>query len=325
MRRRVMIAALLSLAALLPPAFAQTAAPFPSRTVTFIVPYSPGGLPDTVARLVGQKLAERWGQSVVIENKPGGNGVVAYQALASRPADGYTLVVTDNSMFNINQYIYPNLPYDSDRDFTHLSLTARAPLFLAVNPSLGVNDFGEFVRLVKANPGKYSYGSSGIGSIMHLCFETMKSTLGLDIVHVPYKGTGQAIPALVGNQVIAVWSAMPSIAGFAKEGKVKLIATNAAKRSALEPQVATIAETHIPGFDFAPIIGVSGAAGIPPAIVQKVGTDVAEVLKDPAFVERLALLGIEPVGGDGHAYAAQIAADRERFQRAAKLSGATAN
>ena len=321
-RRRAIAAMLSSLALIAGPAVADS---YPSRTVTLIVPYSPGGLPDTVARLVGQKLSERWGQSVVIENKPGSNGVIAYQALAAKPADGYTLVVTDNSMFNINPYIYPNLPYDAERDFTHLSLVARAPLFLAMNPSMPMNDFGDFVRLVKANPGKYSYGSSGIGSIMHLCFETIRSTLGLDIVHVPYKGTGQAIPALVGNQVIAVWSAIPSIAGFAKEGKVRLIAVNSSKRSELAPQVATIAETHIPGFDFAPIIGISGMAGIPAGVVQKVGADVAEVLKDAAFVERLAVLGIEPVGGDGRAYAAQIAADRERFQRAAKISGATAN
>ena len=322
-RRRWLLGALI--VSLMPAAWAQSPAGFPARTVTLIVPYSPGGLPDTVARLVGQKLSDKWGQPVVVENKPGGNGVVAAQALAAKPADGYTLLVTDGSMFSINPYIYPNLPYDAERDFTHISFTARAPLFLAVHPSMPANTFTEFVQLVKANPGKFSYGSSGIGSIHHLTFETIKAALGLDILHVPYKGTGQSIPALVSGQVTAVWSAMPSIAGFAKEGKVKLIAVNSEKRSGLAPDLATVAETSIPGFDFAPVIGFSGPAGVPPAVAQKIGADVAEVLKDPAFKERLSILGIDPVGGDPRSYASQLANDRPRFQKAVQVAGARAN
>jgi tripartite-type tricarboxylate transporter receptor subunit TctC len=300
-------------------ALAQTA-PFPSKTVTLIVPYSPGGLPDTVARFVGQKLAEKWGQSVVVENKPGGNGVVAAEALAAKPADGYTLLVTDGTMFSVNPFIYPSLRYDAVKDFTYISLTARAPLFLAVHPSMPAGNFAEFVQLVKASPGKYSYGSSGIGSIHHLTFETIKSALGIDILHVPYKGTGQSIPALVSGDVTAVWSAMPSIAGFTKEGKLKLIAVNSAKRSELAPNVATVAETHIPGFDFAPIIGFIGPAGVPPAIAQKVSADVAEVVKDKALVERMTALGIEAVGSDPQTFQSQIMADRERFSRAIKAA-----
>ena len=321
-RRNALAAALAATLALALPAFGQ---PYPTRPVTFVVPYAPGGLPDTVARLVGQKLGEKWGQPVVVDNKPGGNGVVAYQALAAKPADGYTMLVTDGSMFNINPFIYPNLPYNAEKDFAHASLIARAPLFLAVHPSLPVNTFGEFVQLVKANPGKYSYGSSGIGSIHHLCMESIKSQVGLDIVHVPYKGTGQSIPAVVSNQVAAVWSAMPSIAGFAKEGKLKLIAANAAQRSGLAPEVATVAETHIAGFNFAPIIGISGIAGVPASVTLKIAADVADVLKDKAFVERLNVLGIDPVGADGKAYDAELSSDRVRYEAAAKQSGARAN
>ena len=321
-RRHALAAALAATLALALPAFGQ---PYPTRPVTFVVPYAPGGLPDTVARLVGQKLGEKWGQPVVVENKPGGNGVVAYQALAAKPADGYTMLVTDGSMFNINPFIYPNLPYNTEKDFAHASLIARAPLFLAVHPSLPVNTFGEFVQLVKANPGKYSYGSSGIGSIHHLCMESIKSQVGLDIVHVPYKGTGQSIPAVVSTQVVAVWSAMPSIAGFAKEGKLKLIAANAAQRSGLAPEVATVAETHIAGFNFAPIIGISGIAGVPASVTLKIAADVADVLKDKAFVERLNVLGIDPVGADGKADDAELSSDRVRYEAAAKQSGARAN
>jgi tripartite-type tricarboxylate transporter receptor subunit TctC len=301
-------------------AFAQ-AQPFPNRTVTLVVPYAPGGLPDTVARVVGQKLADKWGQPVVIENKPGGNGVVAAQYLASRPNDGYTLMVTDGTMFAVNPYTYKSLPYDPQKDFTFINLTARAPLFLAVHPSVAASTLPEFAALVRANPGKLSYGSSGIGSIHHLTMESLKASLGLDLLHVPFKGTGQSIPALVSNQVTAVFSAMPSLAGFVKEGKVKLIAANSAKRSALAPDVATVAETSVAGFDFAPTIGFSGPADIPAAVVQKVSADVNELLRDPALAERLTVLGIDPVGGDAEAYVAQIRDDRVRFEHAVRLAG----
>jgi len=319
MRLRAFVAALLALVS-----FGAFAQPYPGKPVTLIVPYAPGGLPDTVARVVGQKLSDKWGQPVVVENKPGGNGVVAAQALAARPADGYTLMVTDGSMFAINPFIYSKLPYDPQRDFTFISLTARAPLFLAVHPTVPVSNFTEWVALVKSKPGQLSYGSSGIGSIHHLTVESIKATLGLDILHIPFKGTGQSVPAVVANQVSAVFSAFPSLAGFAKEGKLKLIAVNSEQRSSLAPELATISETSIPGFDFAPTIGFSGPAGLPAPIVAKVGADVAEVLRDPAMVERMHVLGIDPVGGGPREYAAQIAADRVRFEKAVKLAGAKA-
>jgi tripartite-type tricarboxylate transporter receptor subunit TctC len=306
------------------PAFSQQPA-YPGRPVTLIGPYAPGGLPDTVARVVGQKLSEKWGQPVVVENKPGGTGVVAAQALATRPADGYTLMVTDGSMFSINPYIYKSLPYDPQKDFTFISLTARAPLFLAVHPTMPVKDFPEFVALMKSKPGTFSYGSSGIGSIHHLTFESIKAAVGIDILHVPFKGTGQSVPAVVSNQVSAVWSAMPSIAGFVKEGKLRLIAVNSEKRSSLAPDVATVAETNIPGFDFAPTIGFSGPAGLPLAIASKIGNDVAEILHDPAMKERLSVLGIDAVGGGPQDYLAQVRADSVRFEKAVKLAGARAD
>ena len=301
---------------------AQGATDFPSRSVTLVVPYSAGGLPDTVARVVGQKLSERWGQPVVVENRPGSNGVVAAAYLATKAPDGYTLLVTDGSMFSINPFIYSKLPYDALKDFTFISLTARAPLFLAVHPSMPVSTFGEFVKLVKANPGKYSYGSSGVGSIHHLTTEAMKTALGLDLLHVPFKGTGQSIPALVGNQVSAAFSAMPSLAGFVQQGKLKLLAVNSAKRSPLAPELPTIAELAIPGFDFAPTIGFSGPAGIPPAIAAKIGADVAAVVHDPALKDHMDKLGIEPEGLGPAEYREQVIRERERFEKAVKAAGA---
>jgi tripartite-type tricarboxylate transporter receptor subunit TctC len=305
-------------------AFAQAPA-FPARVVTLVVPYAPGGLPDTVARVVGQKLGEKWGQGVVVENKPGGNGVVSAQYLATKAPDGYTLQVTDGTMFSVNQFIYKSLPYDPQYDFTFISLSARAPLFLAVNPSLPVKTFADLVQLVKANPGKFSYGSSGIGSIHHLTTESMKAALGLDILHVPFKGTGQSVPAVVSNQVTMVFSAMPSLAGFVKENKLRLLAVNTPERSSLAPDVVTIAESGVPGFDFAPTIGFTGPAGVPPALAAKISGDVAEILRDPAMKERLHVLGIDAVGGSPAQYSAQVIADRVRFEKAVKLAGAKAD
>jgi len=186
---------------------AAVAQPFPGKTVKLVVPYPPGGFPDTVARLLGKSLTEKWGQQVIVDNRPGGNGAVAAQTVKSSPSDGYTLLVTDGSMFTINPALYPKLEYDPKRDFVPVSALAKAPLFLAVHPSVPANTLEEFIAYVKANPGKVNYGSSGIGSTHHLTTEAMASALGLNLVHVPFKGMGQATPALVSGQVQFLFSA----------------------------------------------------------------------------------------------------------------------
>ena len=314
MNRRAALATI-AMAALSSAAFAQQ--PFPSKAVTFVVPYAPGGLPDTIARVVGQKLSDKWGQPVVIDNKPGGNGVVAAQYVMARPADGYTLMVTDLATFSINPFLYKSLAY-GEKDFTFVSLTARAPLFLALHPSIPAATFPQFVALAKANPGKFSYGSSGVGSIMQLVMESVKSTLGIDVLHVPFKGTGQSVPAALSNQVSLVVSAYPSLQGFAKEEKLRLIAVTTEKRSPLAPDVASIAETEIPGFDLAPYIGLTGPAGMPPTVVEKIANDVAETVRDPATAERLRALGIDAVGGGPREFAAQLALDKAKVERIVK-------
>ena len=316
----VMLASIVAAA----PAAAQSVG-WPKQPVKVLVPYSPGGLPDTVARVVGQRLSEKWGQPVVIENKPGGNGVVSAQVIMSSPPDAYTLLISDMSMFVINPFIYSKLPYDAQKDFTAISLIARAPLFLAVHPTMPVKNFQEFVALAKAHPGTLSYGSSGIGSIHHLTFEAIKAALGIDVLHVPFKGTGQSVPAVVSNQVSCVFSAFPSLAGFSKEGKLKLIAVNSKERSSLAPDVATIAETSIPGFDFAPIIGIWGPAGLPAGVPEKIAADVNDVLKEPALKERLHVLGIDPVGLGPKAFTEQLASDRERYKHAVEIAHARAD
>jgi len=300
---------------------AQGAKTYPDKSVRVIVGYSPGGLPDTIARVIGQKLAERWGQQFVVENKPGANGILGAEFVAKGAPDGYTLLMTDNSTHAIIPFLFTKLPYDADRDLKPVSLTARAPLFLAVHPSVKANSFQELIALIRAEPGKYSYGSSGIGSTHHLCMEYLKSSLNLDMTHVPYKGTGQSVPALVGGQVPMVFSGYPTLAAHAKDGRVKLLAINSLKRSALAPDVPAIAET-IPGFDFAPTFGLFAPNGTPRDIIVKIGADVAQVVKLPDIIERMKNLGIEPLGVSGDDWAPMLRADAERYAKAVKISGA---
>lgn len=302
------------------PAFAQG---YPNQQIKFLVPYSPGGLPDTVARVVARKLGERIGQSVVVDNRPGANGVVAAQALLTAPSDGHTLMVTDDSMMTINPLIYKNIAYDPKRDFLPVALIATAPLFLAVHPSVPANTFQELIALVKSKPGEFAYGSSGVGSTHHLCAEAMKAALGLDIRHVPYKGTGQSVPAVVGNQVAMVFSAFPSLTGFVKSGQVKLLVVNTAKRSQFAPAVTALGEL-IPGFDFAPNIGIFAPAKTPAAAVAKISDEVAKLVREADVMQTFNTAGIEPLGGGPADYAKVLEREAERDARAIRTAGVKA-
>jgi len=320
MNRRNLLAVIPALAVaqgLVRPALAQA---YPSQQIKFVVPYSPGGLPDTVARVVARKLSERIGQSVVVENRPGANGVVAAQALTSSTPDGHTLLVTDDSMMTINPLLYKNIGYDPKKDFLPVSLIATAPLFLAVHPSVPANTFQELVALIKSKPGEFAYGSSGVGSTHHLCAEAMKAALGLDIRHIPYKGTGQSVPALVGNQVAMVFSAFPSLAGFVKGGQVKLLVVNTAKRSVFAPNVTALGEL-IPGFDFAPNIGIFAPARTPAAVISRISEEVARLVKEPDTIQTFNTAGIEPIGGGPAEYARVLELEAERDARAIRSAG----
>jgi tripartite-type tricarboxylate transporter receptor subunit TctC len=313
-------AALLFAGALALPMLAQAQSSYPNKPIKFVVPYAAGGLPDTVARIFAQRLGDRLGQSVVVDNRPGANGVVAANALASAPKDGYTFLVTDGSMFSINPAIYKSLSYDYKRDFVPVSLAARAPLYLAVHPKVPVNSLQEFIALAKAKPGTLNYGSSGIGSTHHLTMEALKATLGLQLTHVPFKGTGQSVPALIGGQVDVLFSALPSLSGFVKSGQVKLIATNSALRSIQEPKVPTIAEI-IPGFDFAPIVGVLAATGTPASAIERISLEMAQIAKMPEVIMTLNNAGIDPIGSSPADYNKAILGENERLAKAIAASG----
>ncbi|GIK83165.1 MAG: exported protein [Alphaproteobacteria bacterium] len=298
----------------------QLPAAYPNKPIRFVVPYAPGGLPDTVARIVAQRLQDRVGQSVVVENRPGANGGVAASALLSSPADGYSFLVTDGSMFSINPKIYSKLTYDANKDFTPVALIARAPLFLAVHPKMPVNTLDEFVSYTKAKPGQVNYGSSGIGSTHHLTMEALKHDLKLDIVHVPFKGTGQSVPALIGGQVEVLWSAYPSLAGFVKDGRVKLLASNGGQRSSQAPNVPAIAEV-IPRFDFAPIVGVLAPVGTPKPMIDKIAEEIVAISKMQDAVQALNVAGIDAIGDGPEGYAKAIAEENARMAKAIQAAG----
>ncbi len=310
----VTAAALMAVAGL---ASAQT---YPSKPIKFIVPYAAGGLPDSVARVVAQRLTERLGQSVVVDNKPGGNGVVAYQALLqSTPQDGHAFIVSDGSMPAITPLVNKTVPYKVGTDILPVSLIARSPLFLVAHPKTNVNTMQEFVTLVKGKPGDFTYGSSGIGSTHHLTMEALKAALNLDVRHVPFRGSGQSTPALVGGQVDFSVAALPSMQAFAKAGQVKLLASNAASRSPQAPEIPTLAEL-VPGFDFSVVIGVMAAAGTPQAAINRIAQEIAEVVKHPEVVKTFQTAVIDPVGSGPQAYGRVIARENEAMARAAKVA-----
>ena len=321
---RCLAAALLAAATCAPLALAQGMAQnFPDRPVRILVGYSPGGLPDTVARIVAQKLSEKWKQQVVVENRPGANGNIAADFVAKAPPDGYTLLVTDNSTTAIIPFLFAKLPFDPDKDLVPVAMLARAPLFLAVHSSVPVNTFQELIALVKSKPGQYSYGSSGIGSTHHLCMEFLKSSLGLEMTHVPFKGTGQSVPALVGGQIPMVFSAFPSLSAYAKDGRIKLLAANSAKRAVFAANIPAIAET-IPGFDFAPTVGIFAPRGASRELVNKINADALDAVKQVDTAARMLAVGVEVEAMTPEEYAASLKADAERYSRAVKISGVKA-
>jgi tripartite-type tricarboxylate transporter receptor subunit TctC len=316
MLRRV-IAALAALIAV--PLLAHAQGQYPSQPIKLIVPYAAGGLPDTTARIVGARLQEKIGQSVVIENRPGGAGSIGATALGAAPADGYTLMVTDGATVTVNPALFKSLSYTA-KDVPGVALLGRAPLFLVAHSDVPVNSLKEFIDYVKANPGKVNYGSSGVGSAHHLSMEAMKAALGLDMTHVPYRGTGQSVPALLGGHVPVIFSAYPSLAGAIADKRVKLLATNGAQPSPQAPGVPPIASV-IPGFNLATMVGIFAKAGTPPAIVEKIAAEAVAVVKMPETQKQLAAAGIEPAGEGAAAFQKHLAAEAEYVAKLIATAG----
>ena len=323
MRRKIHAAPIVLatlLVILLAPTPARSQAPYPSQGIRLIVPYAAGGVPDTVARFVGQRLQERVGQSVVVENRPGGNGSVAAAAIGSAPADGYTLLVTDSAMLSVNPLFFKQLSYSLQRDFLPVALLARAPLFLAVHPDVPAATLHEFIEYVKARPGQINYGSSEVGSTHHLTMEAVKSALQLSMTHIPYRGAGQSVPALLGGHVQVLFSAYPSLKGAVETNRVRLIATNSAQRSPLAPEVPPLADV-IPGFDLTTLIGVFARSGTAPVVVQKIAAEVVPIVQQPDVAPQFSALGMEPAGADPEAFSRAVADEITRVTKVVQSAG----
>jgi tripartite-type tricarboxylate transporter receptor subunit TctC len=292
---------------------------YPVQPVRILVPYVPGGLPDTVARIVAQKLTESLGQSFVVDNKPGAGGAVAALTLAHAPADGYTLMVTDGSMLAIQKFVNAKPVFDAERDFAPVSLIGIAPLYLAVNANLKVNNLDDLVALARAKPGMLSYGSSGIGSVHHLTAEAMNAALGVNIRHIPYRGSGQSVPAMIGGQVDMIFASPPALMGFVSNGRAKLMAINAARRSPQTPTIPALAE-KIPGFDFAFNVVMLARPGIPASVAAKINAEIAKIVKMPEVIEQLQKAGVDPVGASVQQTGAALHLESNRIGDAARLA-----
>ena len=314
MKRRNLAAVALAIAAL---PFVASAQSFPSKPVRLIVPYAAGGLPDSVARIVAQKLTERMGQSVVIDNKPGGNGVVSFQNLMAGANDNHSFIVSDGSMLSITPLINKAATYAEGKELQAVSLMARSPLFLVAHPKTGVKNLREFVDKVRASPGAYTYGSSGIGSTHHLSMEALKAELKLDVRHIPYRGSGQSVPALLGGQVDFLFSALPSMLGFVKNNQVTLIGSNEGKRSPQAPDVASIAEL-VPGYDFSVAVGALARAGTSAEAIKRLSDDIAWAVRQPDVLEKFTAAGIDASGLGPEGYRREIERENQAMAKAGK-------
>jgi tripartite-type tricarboxylate transporter receptor subunit TctC len=313
-------AAILLAFAALTPAQAQTdsAATYPSRAVTIVVPFPPGGGTDVGARLVAQKLSVKWGQPVVIDNKGGAAGMLGADMVAKARPDGYTLLVGNVGTQSVNPALYKKMSYDPDTAFAPVSMIAELPLVLLINPGLPFKTVKDLITQAKAEPGKISFASSGSGGAPHLATEILQKSAGISMLHVPYKGGGPAVSDLMAGHVNMLFATVLESIGHVKSGKLRGLAVSSASRSPALPDMPTVAESGITGlssFDTGSWIGMLAPAGTPQAIVDKISTDVREVLNQADTRQTLINQGATPLGMTPAAFKARIDADRQKYGR----------
>jgi tripartite-type tricarboxylate transporter receptor subunit TctC len=295
---------------------------FPERGIKIVVPFPAGGSNDVVARLLGTKLQELWGQPVVIDNRAGGGGNIGADAVVRSPADGYTLLLTAPGPLAVNQSLYAQLPFNPAQDFTPVALIASVPIVLAVNPGVKATTVAELIALAKASPGKLNFGSSGLGSTNHLAGELLKARAGIDIVHVPYRGAAPAMNDLIAGQIPMMFDNMPAIRPQVQGGTIRAIAVAGAARSPLFPELPTMAEAGVANFEASSWFGLVAPAKMPPDVTKMLIDGVTKVLKDPDMVKRLADVGAEPGTLSGDAFAAFLRTESEKWGQVVKTAGA---
>jgi len=300
------------------PVLAQS---YPSKPIRLVLPYPPGGGTDVIARPLAQKLTEQLGQQVIVDNRGGAGGNIGMEFVAKSPADGYTLLFALTAQYAVNPSLYPKLPYDPVRDYAPISLLANAPYLLVVHPALPAKSVAELVALVKARPGQLSYSSSGNGSGAHLAGEMLRSLARVEIVHVPYKGAGPAMPDLIAGQVQLSFITYTAAGPHIKTGRLRALGVTTAKRSPTLPDLPAIGET-VAGYDSAVWYGFAAPAGTPPEIVSKLNTEVLRVLAAPDFRSRITLEAVSPIGSTPEEFGSFMKSEIVRWAKVVKDSGA---
>jgi tripartite-type tricarboxylate transporter receptor subunit TctC len=286
---------------------------FPAKPVRIIVPFPPGGGADALARIMGPYLTRAWGQPVLVENKPGASGHIGADAVATSAADGYTLLMSSTA----------SLSAKNVHQFAPVTLVSASPYVITVNPKVAANNVRELIELAKKNPGRLSFGSSGTGAASHLAAELFKSMAGIDMLHVPYKGTGQALTDLLAGQIDVMFAPAQTVMPHVQAGKLRALAVTSAKRAATLPELPTAAESGLPGYEAVGWFGLLAPIATPAPLVAKLGTDAAAALADPEVRQRMLALGAEPAGDTPAQFAAFIQADMAKWSRLMKERGIT--
>ena len=305
------------------PASAWAQAPaYPTKPVHIVVTFTPGGAPDILARVLADKLGQQWGQTVIVDNKPGAGGNIGADAVAKAPGDGHMLVVGTVGTHAINGALYKKMPYDMVKDFTPIGLLATTPNVLVVNNEVPAKTLKEFIDLGKRQ-GNMSFASSGSGTSIHVSGELFKSMTGIDMKHVPYKGRASAIPDLLGGRVTMMFDNLPSSLPLVREGKLRALGVTSPKRSPAAPDIPTLSEAGLPGFEAVSWFALFAAPGTPKAVADKLSVQVAEVLKQPDVAKKLSDLGLEPVGSTPDELARYQQTEIAKWAKVVKESGAT--
>jgi len=316
------IVAVLSLVVVLQSPLAGAQAGYPNHPIRLVVPFPAGGTTDILARAVAQRMSETLGQQVVVDNRPGAGGNIGSELVAKSAPDGYTLLMGTVGTHAINPSLYSKMPYDHVKDFTPVILVAGVPNVLVVNPDLPVKTVAELIAYGKANPGKLNFASSGSGTSIHLSGELFKTLTGVQMTHVPYKGSSPALTDLMGGQVQLMFDNLPSSLGFIKAGKLRALAVTSAARSTALPDVPTVAESGLPGFEASSWFGVLAPAGTPRDIVTRINAEVAKWLASPEAREKLASQGAIAAGGSPEDFVRHIGAETTKWAKVVKESGA---
>lgn len=300
---------------------ADAGAAFPERPVRWIVPFPTGGSVDLVGRVIGPRLYEIWKQQVVMDNRPGAGGRLGTQAAAAATGDGYTQLLTLNTNLTVDRSVFKNLPYDPETAFVPITIVASTSQLLVSNPSLPVKSVRDLIALCKSKPGQINYGSSGVGGSLHLAMEFLRSKTGINIVHVPYKGGPPAAVDLISGQIEIMFFNTPAALNYVKTGRLRALGISTARRSPLLPEVPTIAESGVPGFDIGVWYGLVAPAGTPREIIEKTHRDVTRVLGEPDIRKQLIDLGAEPVGNSPESFAGRIKTETQIWASVVQSAG----